>query len=273
MTPTLGDVLTLLEKIAPHALAESWDNPGLQVGSAAQKTSKIFVALDPTIEALASAAEHGAQLLLTHHPLIFRPLKRLDTDVYPGNVIARALECKVAIACAHTNLDAAQGGINDILAQLLSLTEVEVLKENETQMTNEMAKDVGIGRVGYLRRPEAFSAVAERVKHLLGTQSLKAVGDANAKIHRVAVVGGSGGSMVALAAQRGADLLLTGDVGYHHALKAESLGLAVLDGGHFLTEKKALELWVKRLRETFRSQHWQTAIESESRDTDPMRFV
>ena len=264
MQPTLKDFLGLLGTIAPARLAEPWDNSGLQVGSLSQKIRKVFTSLDPTLNALTSAAEANAQLLFTHHPLIFKPLSRLDINSFPGDVVAEAAKRGVSIVAAHTNLDAAQGGINDILADLVGLRNVEVLK-NADEMDG-----VGLGRIGYLPGPAGLSAVARDVKKVLGTQNIKVVGQSDALIHRLAVVGGSGGSLLSLAYEKGADLLLTGDVGHHVALEAKSLGMALIDGGHFHTEKVAFRVFVKNLNKILKAKGWEVAFEIDKNETDPI---
>ncbi|MCP4681755.1 MAG: Nif3-like dinuclear metal center hexameric protein [Desulfobacterales bacterium] len=267
MYPKLKDILDLLEKFAPERLAEEWDNPGLQVGSYSREIKKIFLALDPTMKSLASAFRQGAQMLLSHHPLIFSPISRLDVNVYPGNVIVEALKSKICVVAAHTNLDLAHGGINDILADSLGFKNVEILKESR-EMDN-----AGLGRIGDLPKPDKLSIVAKRVKEVLGTEKLKMVGSGNLQINRIAVVGGSGGNLVSLASEKGAQLLLTGDVSHHNALEAESLGIALLDGGHFLTEKMAFGLFAERLQAMIKEQGWGVMVEVDKEETDPMRYA
>ena len=135
MTPKLKDLLDVLEQIAPSRLAEPWDNPGLQVGSYSQEIKKIFFALDPTLKTLRFAFKGGAQLLLTHHPLIFRPLSRLEIHAYPQNVIFEAVRNEISVVAAHTNLDVAKGGMNDILADMMELQQVEVLRKTNVTTT------------------------------------------------------------------------------------------------------------------------------------------
>ncbi|MDY7035856.1 MAG: Nif3-like dinuclear metal center hexameric protein, partial [Thermodesulfobacteriota bacterium] len=149
MVPKLKDILNILEEIAPAYSAEEWDNPGLQVGYPSQEVNKIFVALDPTLKAVEKALKSNAQLLLTHHPLIFKSLSCINKEIYPGNVISEALKKGISIVAAHTNLDVAQGGINDILANLFSLDNIEALwKRDDFKFDN-----AGIGRIGDLPEP------------------------------------------------------------------------------------------------------------------------
>lgn len=264
MVPRIKDILDRLEKIAPTGLAEPWDNPGLQVGSYSQEITKIFLSLDPALKALRSAKRRNAQLLFTHHPLIFKPLSRLDINTYPGDVIVEAVTSKISVVAAHTNLDMAKGGINDILADLLGLKHVEVLEEKDE------AEDVGLGRIGDLPAATGLSVVVEEVKKIFGTEQVKVVGREDEQVRRLAVVGGSGGSLVSIASKKGADVLVTGDIGHHHALEAESLGVALVDAGHFHTEKTAFGVFAERLRAMVTEWGWEVAIEVDEDETDPM---
>jgi dinuclear metal center YbgI/SA1388 family protein len=266
MVLTLKDFLNVLETVASARWAEPWDNPGLQIGSPNQEIHKIFSSLDPTLKALMSASKAGAQLLFTHHPLIFKPLSRLQTDVFPGNIIAEAATRGIAVVAAHTNLDAAPGGINDILAGLLDLTDMEVLKPLDT------ADGAGLGRIGDLPGPTSLSAVAEAVRKVMGTADIRVVGAPDLLIRRIAVVGGSGGSLVGLAYERSADLLLTGDIGHHVALEAEALGIALIDAGHFCSEKTAFNLFAGNLETLLRSKGWETVVEIDEGEGDPLRI-
>jgi len=260
----LRNFLDLLETVAPARWAEPWDNPGLQVGSPNQEINKIFSSLDPTLKALMSASKADAQLLFTHHPLIFRPLSRFRTDAFPGNVITEAARRGIAIVAAHTNLDAAPGGINDILAQLLGLTNIECLK------TVDAAEGAGLGRIGNLPDPASLPAVAKFVGKILGTADIRAVGERDLLIRRLAVVGGSGGSLVSLACEKGADLLLTGDVGHHVALEAEASGIALIDGGHFHSEKTAFRVFAKSLETLLGSKGWEIQVEADEGEANPL---
>ncbi len=267
MLPKAKDVLDLLEKVAPAHLAEPWDNPGLQVGSYNQEINKIFMALDPTLKALKSAFERRAQLLLTHHPLIFTAVSQLNISTYPGNVIANAIKNGISVVAVHTNLDVAPGGINDILAELLGLRNVVVLKEMRG------IYGAGLGRVGDLNKPNTLMGLVRDVKRILGAEKPRLVSSRDVEVRRIAVVGGSGGSLVAQACEKGADLLVTGDVGYHHALEARSLGIALIDAGHFYTEKAAFRRFADRLAEDASNLGWKVEIETDENEIDPMSDV
>jgi len=127
MTHQLKDMLAILDGIAPFSNAEEWDNPGFQVGFLSDEIKKVLISLDPTVMALQKAGERNAQLLLTHHPLIFKGLTSINPDTYPGCVITDAIRSRISIVAVHTNLDMAKGGINDILAGMIGLQDIEAL--------------------------------------------------------------------------------------------------------------------------------------------------
>ena len=264
--PTLKAVLDILEEIAPSHAAEDWDNPGLQIGDLSQEVGKVFISLDPTLKSLRKAVKRNAQVLLTHHPLIFNPISNLNRDCYPGDVIFEAIERGVSIIAAHTNLDAVRGGINDGLAGLFELQEVRELEERSDL-------DVGgFGRIGDLPEPSRLDEVIERIKVILSVEKVRVVGRKDRRIKRVALVGGAGGGLVALASKKGAHLLITGDVRHREALEAEALGLALIDAGHFQTEKPALKPFANQLRNHFTKQKMDVIVEVNDTEESPMRY-
>jgi dinuclear metal center YbgI/SA1388 family protein len=263
---TLKAILGILEEIAPSRAAEDWDNPGLQIGHLSQEVGKILISLDPTLESLRKAVKRNAQVLLTHHPLILSPISSLNRDRYPGDVIFEAIERGVSVIAAHTNLDAVRGGINDGLADLFGLQEVGELEERSD--TDER----GLGRIGDLPKPVRLSELIERIKVILGAEKVRVVGRKDRRIKRVAVVGGAGGGMVALASKKRAQLLVTGDVRHHEALEAKALGLALIDAGHFQTEKSALKPFANHLRNRFVEQRMDVIVEVYETEKSPMRY-
>ncbi len=254
MAARVKDICSLLEETAPRRLAEKWDNVGLQVGSLGGEIKKIMFSLDPCIEAVNFACSSGAQLLVTHHPLIFSPLISVHTDSFPGGVVALALEKKISLFSSHTNLDRAKSGINDALAEILELEDAEVLEDFEG------GEGEGLGRIGGLKESLSLSAFAERVAQRLSAESLRIVGSEETCVKRVAVVGGSGAGFALRARAMGADVLVTGDVGYHHALEASREGLCVIDAGHFYTEKAAFRMLAQRFQITVNSKGWEIEV-------------
>lgn len=239
-------VMQAMERIAPRRLAEEWDNPGLLVGSPADEVRRILVALDVREETIDRAIKDGCDMIVSHHPLIFRGLKAVRTDEATGHKIARLLRHGIAVFAAHTNLDSAEGGVNDVLAERLGLAELGALMpgpEGETQ---------GLGRIGTLAAPQPLSldAFAEIVKQRLGLSAVCVVRAGRRSVHRVALCGGSGASFIDRAATLGADVYVTGDVKYHDGEHAVDRGIHVVDAGHFATE----HLIVERLAEALAAQ-------------------
>lgn len=223
-----------MERIAPRELALEFDNPGLLIEPDHAEISRVLVALDCTVEVAKEAAEWGADLVLTHHPLFFHPVKHMtysDPETAAGCLLLRH---GIGLHAAHTNLDAAHGGVNDTLCTLLGIREA-------------IPFDEGVGRVGALKEKETLAAFAKRAEALLGTCA-QVAGNPDKPVSRVAVMGGSGGSAVAAAAAQEADVLLTGEVKHSDALNAQTLGLGLIVAGHYETEAVVLEPLIKRLQ-------------------------
>ncbi len=331
----IHDLVGLLNALYPPALAEDWDNVGLQVGDPRAQVSKVLVCLDPSEVALQAAVDQGAQALLCHHPLIFKPLHNLTPSDETGRILYAAVQQGIAIIAAHTNLDRAANGLNDWLSAALGISECRPLlggddpliklivyvpagyeaqvaealfKAGAGQIGNydscsfrsegvgtfrandscapfvgrvgerssvrelrletvvpkgllsrvvermvrahpyeEVAydlvplanrrKEVGLGRIGRLAQAVTLADFATMVKDSLHIEALRVVGNRQGSVSKVAVCGGSGASLLKEAARQGADVLVTGDVKYHEARNAASLGLALIDAGHFATER------------------------------------
>lgn len=230
---TAADVYRVLNEYAPFSVQESFDNAGFLVGRGDREVRKILVALDITPEVAEEAAMLGAELIAAHHPVIFSPVKSVTDETLTGQILLALTENRIAAVCAHTNLDAAQGGVNDCLAEALELTDVGQLHQ-----TGEDAygRPCGIGRTGTVHRPGITAAeYAVFVKERLGAASVRFV-DAGKPVRRAAVGGGACGSMLEDAAARGCDTFVTADVKYNQFLDAKAMGLNLLDAGHFPTE-------------------------------------
>jgi len=241
MTARVTDVLQVLEHLAPARLAEDWDNVGLQVGRRDWPVTRVLVALDVTPEVLAEAQAVAAQMLVTHHPLIFRPLKTLDLDGSAGGMLETLVVQRLAVAAAHTNLDSVAGGVNDILAERVGLTAPRVLAPNESP------EGGGFGRLGALARPTTLARLAQRVKERMGLAAVRRVGPADLPVRCVAVCSGSGGGLLEAFWRSAADVLITGDLRYHDAREAELRGRGLIDIGHFESEAPVRDVLARRL--------------------------
>ncbi|WP_166177318.1 Nif3-like dinuclear metal center hexameric protein [Rubrobacter tropicus] len=342
------DIIEAVERVAPPSLAEDWDNCGLQVGNVDAGVNRVLVALTPLPEVFEEAAEVGADFLLFHHPLIFSPLKSVDTKSYPGNLLARAINEGRTVYAAHTSYDAAPDGVSVVLAETLGLRgpfgivsprgalrklvvfvpeghedavaealsgagagvigdytqctfrtpgtgtflpgegsdpylgekgtlqrEAEIRVETvvpahlaraaaeaataahpyeevpiDTYPVEGFPQGCGYGRIGDLPEPLTAEGLSRRVSAALGSPARPVSDPApEREVGRVAVLGGSGGSFIGEVAASGAGAYVTGDLDYHDALLAESLGLAAIDAGHAATELPSLKPLARRLAE------------------------
>jgi GTP cyclohydrolase I len=269
MPASLKKILDIINEVAPFSLAEKWDNPGLQVGSLDMQINRILLALDPTMEALEKAVFLNAQLIITHHPLLFNSISRINYNRFPGNIIHEAIKNNIAVIAAHTNFDYARKGINYLLAEKLGLIDCEVLEPKELNGIS----GYGVGAIGYLKEPIDLRSYAMKVKENLGTTFVKVIGADESTVKHVAVVGGSGRDYIAKAREKGADLLVTGDIGHHDALTARTLGVNVIDAGHFYTERAVLTGFMGQLKERFTMQDLDVMLELFQDETDPVRIM
>lgn len=229
------EIAAEIERLAPKALAEPWDNVGLMVGDLDQKAETVFLCLEATSETVAQAVRCGADLVVTHHPLIFSPLKRIVESDVEGGMIRTLIANHISLYSAHTNFDNADGGMNDILADKLGLETVRHFKEEECVDASGKPID-NIGRVGVLESPMEMGDYVNLVRHTLGCRTIKSVGDPEDTIQTVALCGGAGGGGIYNAYHAGADVYVTADLKHHEAQLAFELGLNLIDAGHFETE-------------------------------------
>lgn len=366
----IQDLLGLIHKLYAPELAEDWDNVGLQVGDPGAPLERVMVALDPGLSAVQAARDAGAQVLVTHHPLLFRPLKRLTPEDAVGQAIWMAVRDGVAIISAHTNLDCAVDGLNSWLAAKLGVKQSTPLqpitgdylklivfipagheqsvaksifsagagqigaydecsfrscgqgtfrpgqgtnpfigevgqseqvdeirfetivpkrklarvleKMQKAHPYEEVAYDLvplqnqvpgaGLGRIGRLEQATTLDVFAARVKTTLECDHLRLIGVGSRPVHKVALCGGSGAGLLQTAHRQGADVMVTGDVKYHDARQAEELGIALIDAGHFATEKLMIEQVADSLREAARQRRWEVVFETYAGEQDPFRL-
>lgn len=212
----------------PDSLAEAWDNDGLMVcPDKDAPVRRVLLALDVTENVVDFAIENRFDLILSHHPLIFRPLSSLTEDTPVGRKVIKLIESGIAVISFHTRADRVDGGVNDVLADLLELSEVEPLGED------------GMGRVGYLEEPITLEVFAARVKKALGAPILN-VADGGDLVHKVALLGGEGKDYLSAAIASDADTYLSGNLGYHTLEDAPELGINLIEAGHYYTEQAVL---------------------------------
>ena len=285
----LAELRGLFEKLAPSHLAEPWDNSGLQVGRQDWTIESIWVSLDPLSEVVSAACKRGVDLLITHHPLIFHPLRSVDFGTPVGAIVQMAAEYRLAIYAMHTNLDSTAGGLNDVLAARIGLKNVGALKgstaseeslkqhENDGVFGFEALKTTigaqGLGRVGDLERPMELSLFAEMVKQRLGIETVRVAGDPALRITRAALCAGSGSSLMERFYSSGAQVYITGDLRYHDARAAEAKSLGLLDIGHFQSEHLIVDHLAERLDHTLKSAGVEVTVKAYRLETDPFRLI
>lgn len=220
--PQVIDIYNTLDELAPFSAHEKWDNSGILVGCRYDNIKKIMLTLDITHKTAYEAQEIGADLVISHHPVIFSALKNLSPD-NPAVILAKN---NIAAICMHTNFDVANGGMNDILCKKLGLipNKYEVLNNGEN-----------IGRICILNEPSDISAIAESVKKALGCKVLRYT-DTGKHVSKIGVCSGAGASYYTDAVQKNCELLITGDVKHHDFIDAMNAGISIIDAGHFYTE-------------------------------------
>lgn len=245
----LASVVAKLEAIAPLFLAESWDNVGLLAGDPDSSIERVMTCLTISPETVAEAVEGQAQLVVSHHPLPFKPLQRIVTSSSTGHSLWSLLRAGIAIYSPHTAWDNAEMGINARLAESLELIDVQPIRESNGRETANM--QLGVGRVGSLHPSQSIADIAAKLRTKIPSIRATSNHPPQHRVDRVAIVCGSGGSFVGAARQANANLLVTGEATYHQCLEGRALGLAMLMIGHFDSERFSMDLLAQSLSEEF----------------------
>ena len=224
------EIIQVIEASYPKKAALDFDNVGLLAGRSEKEVSRVYIALDATDEIISRAEQWGADMLVTHHPLIFSPLKRVTDEDFVSRRILRLIRSDISYYAMHTNYDVL--GMASLAEKILNIRDAQVLDVT----SSEPGEEEGIGRIGKLQGEMTLEECSVYVKHKLGLGSIRVFGDMNKKVHVLAVSPGSGKSAVRPAIEKGADVLVTGDIGHHDGIDAVEQGLAVIDAGHYGTE-------------------------------------
>ncbi|MGB7327170.1 MAG: Nif3-like dinuclear metal center hexameric protein [Rubripirellula sp.] len=284
---TLDAVCTIMARVAPLRLAESWDNVGLLAGDRAAKVGKIMVCLTITPDVVDEAIAQHADLIVVHHPLPFKPMAKITTDSIPGAMLWKLIGAKIAIYSAHTAFDSATGGVNQMWAEALGLDRIrplvdlptatdavktDAVKTDAAQVGSPSAdsalskKVEGSGRYGRLSIPVTLGSLATMAGEVGGGPKPRFVGTAEQSVQSVASACGSGGSFLAAAKRRGCDALVTGEATFHTCLEARSMGIGLVLLGHFHSERFAME----RLSETLAAELPDVTVWASRDECDPM---
>ena len=244
---TGNDVFAYLNTLAPLSYQMDFDNSGFLVGDRNAEVRHILTTLDITEDVIAEAETIGAELIVAHHPLIFHKLSSVRADDPTGRKVMRMIRSGISAICMHTNLDIAEGGVNDALMAALDAQVTDIL---EPAGSDSDGKPLGCGRIGFLPQEQPLEAFLGFITERLHVNGVRYVSGGR-PVHRIAVCGGSGGSMLELAAAAGCDTLVTADVKYDRFLTAKELGVNLIDADHFCTENVVVPRLQQSLKEHF----------------------
>jgi len=287
MGTTVEDIVKIMNGFVPPWLAEDWDNVGLQLGDSRWPVRSIWTALDPTLAVVKAACNEDVDLLITHHPLFFRPIKSIDFRSPHGSIIRTATQHQLAIFSAHTNLDMVRDGVNDVLARRLGLKGIEILQpcnweqrpKTDDDLTGDSSPIIdseiehGLGRIGFLRKIKNLASLALTVKEKLNLNFVKVAGNPELEISQVAICSGSGSSLMKTFLASNAQVYISGDIHYHDAREAESVDRAIIDIGHFASEHLMVEALAQQLAKILPEAGIKAAIKACTIEKDPFSIL
>lgn len=242
MSVNINNIINKLEDLAPSSTAFEWDNVGLQIGSNKQRIAKTLLALDLTPNVVEEAIEKKVDMIITHHPLIFSPIKNIIKEDIIGRRIYSLIENNISLYVMHTNLDMAWGGTNDVLSNIINLQDIEAISPNEDNL--------GLGRIGIVPKTN-IKKLSTYLKGKLNLENVKTVYDVDQTIQKVAICTGSGMSILDEVIREKADVFITGDVKFHDAQKAEYNKMGIIDVGHYGSENIMMPQIKKYLEKDF----------------------
>ncbi|MGL5352603.1 MAG: Nif3-like dinuclear metal center hexameric protein [Clostridium sp.] len=260
----LESIIKYMEKIAPINLKEDFDNVGLMVGDKSKNVKKVIFALDCTLEVIDEAIEANAELIITHHPLLFSKPKSITSDSLQGRKIIKLIKNNINLYSSHTNLDSAPGGLNETIVEVLGFKSSEILEK--TKVKNY--ENAGLGRMIRLDEEMELHNLVNRVKENLNINTLRVV-EGSKKVKNIAVINGSGQSFLNQAVRRGADCIITGDTTYHFALDYKEMGVTIIDTGHFSSEWLVFLKTMEKIKEQFKD----IEFIASTKVCDPYKFI
>ena len=235
------DMTAVIEQFAPLSLQEGWDNSGLCIGSPEAPVTSVLLGLDCTPELVDEAISCGADMIVTHHPLIFSGLKKISPDNPVGEAVMKAIKAGISIYAAHTSADKVIAGVSGAMAARLGLENVHILDED--------GEGTGLGVVGDLPEPISAEEAVALVKERFSLKAMRASRPVEGKISRIAMCGGSGGSLIGAAEKSGAQLYISGDISYHNFFTRE--GFMIMDIGHYESEIEIVDILFSLLKKNF----------------------
>lgn len=254
------DITAVLEAFAPLGIQESWDNSGLCIGSPEDEVHGVLLGFDCTPALVEEAAACGADIIVTHHPLIFHGIRKISPDDETGRAVMMAVKAGIAVYAAHTTADKVLAGVSGAMAARLGLKNVRILEPEEN--------GAGLGTIGEFPEPMNGEEALAFVKERFGLKVIRSSRPLEGRIGTVAMCGGSGGSLIAKARAEGAQLYLSGDISYHNFFTPE--GFMIMDIGHFESEVEIVEILFSLLRKNF--PNFAVRISDELKNSNPVYY-
>ncbi len=239
----VSDIVKIIEDFAPPSLAYEWDNTGLISGDRDKSVKRVFVTLDITKETVDMAVREGVDMIISHHPMLFKGIQRIDYTHGEGYILKELIKNDIALYASHTSTDCTKGGINDVFAQKLGIENPVAIEKNPEY------DGCGLGRIGKVQKT-TLREFAEFTKAQLNTPFVRVCGDLDMEIGTVAVCGGGGSDLIDTVIALGGDVFVTADLKYHISAEAVENGLAIIDAGHYPTEVYAQEIFAELLKDT-----------------------
>ena len=262
----LQEVVTFLREFAPPELAEDWDNVGLLIGDQADEIQSALTCLTLSPNVADEAISRGVQLIVTHHPVLFRPIQRLTAETSEGRMLLSLIRAGISVYSPHTSYDSAADGINAQLARLFDLRDIQPLRPKPALATETQL--AGSGRFGTLPNTTSLCKLIDRIKPALRVSTVQFVGNLDRPIMKLGIACGAAAEFLRDAAQHGCEALLTGEARFHSSLEAQAANIALILPGHFATERPAME----QLANVLRSRFDELVVQASQNEYDPVKF-
>lgn len=257
----VNNIIKEMELLAPTYLKEDFDNVGLMVGDKNKEVKKVLLALDCTLKVIEEAKKENVELIITHHPLIFKRPSSITTDTLQGKKIIELIKNDISLYSSHTNLDSVENGLNDTIVSILGFDNFKILEKNKRD------DKAGLGRIVSLNESIQLEDLISKIKKSLNINNLRVVKGKD-KVNKIAIINGSGQGFIGKAVALGADCIITGDTTYHFASDYKEMEISILDVGHFASEQITFFNVMENLKEKFKDVEFITSTVEE----DPFSF-
>ena len=257
----VNNIINEMELLAPTYLKEDFDNVGLMVGDKNKEVKKVLLALDCTLKVIEEDKKENVELIITHHPLIFKRPSSITTDTLQGKKIIELIKNDISLYSSHTNLDSVENGLNDTIVSILGFDNSKILEKNKRD------DKAGLGRIVSLKESIQLEDLISKIKKSLNINNLRVVKGKD-KVNKIAIINGSGQDFIGKAVALGADCIITGDTTYHFASDYKEMEISILDVGHFASEQITFFNVMENLKEKFKDVEFITSTVEE----DPFSF-